>query len=290
MAPPLLDRRATRRRWLGTAATVCGILCGRTLPLTAQAGATRPEMQIEPTSTPPLIDGRLDDLAWQRPALPTGEWRSYNPLHGNAIPQQTTVWLTYDRDNLYIAFKCDDPEPDKIKTSVSRRDNIWADDWVGLSLDALGTGQQSYHMMVNPSGVQLDAAEQRRRRRRHIGRLGLGQRRPPHRHRLRRRNPAATAEHPVQRRAEPPHGPPVLAAREPSRRVGRLAAARTRQVGLRAERLGHVRRHPAPPASRHHSQSGGIAATEPRHAVALVPVRRCRPMLDSARSSVWRRR
>ena len=42
------------------------------------------EVQIEPTSTPPLIDGRLDDLAWQRPALPTGEWRSYDPLHGNA--------------------------------------------------------------------------------------------------------------------------------------------------------------------------------------------------------------
>ena len=37
-----------------------------------------------------------------------------------------------------------------------RRDNIWQDDWVGLSLDALGTGQLSYHMMVNPSGVQLD--------------------------------------------------------------------------------------------------------------------------------------
>ena len=46
--------------------------------------------------------------------------------------------------------------PSGIKTSITRRDNIWQDDWVGLSLDALGTGQLSYHMMVNPSGVQLD--------------------------------------------------------------------------------------------------------------------------------------
>ena len=30
------------------------------------------------------------------------------------------------------------------------------DDWVGLSLDALGTAQLSYHLLVNPSGIQLD--------------------------------------------------------------------------------------------------------------------------------------
>ena len=88
--------------------------------------------------------------------LPTGEFLSYNPLHGDPIPQKTTVWFAYDADYLYFAFKCDDPDPSGIKTSITRRDNIWQDDWVGLSLDALGTGQLSYHMMVNPSGVQLD--------------------------------------------------------------------------------------------------------------------------------------
>ncbi len=88
--------------------------------------------------------------------MPTGEWLSYNPLHGDRIAQKTTVWITYDTGYLYFAFKCDDPNPAGIKTSVTRRDNIWQDDWVGLSLDALGTGQLSYHMMVNPSGVQGD--------------------------------------------------------------------------------------------------------------------------------------
>ena len=72
------------------------------------------------------------------------------------MPQQTTVWVGYDKDALYFAFRCDDPEPSRIKTSVTRRDNIWSDDWVGLSLDALGTGQTSYHLLVNPSGIQLD--------------------------------------------------------------------------------------------------------------------------------------
>lgn len=108
-------------------------------------------------TTAPVIDGVLDDGAWTGRALPTGDqWRSYNPLHGDAIPQQTTVWVTYDEQALYFAFKCDDPDPAGIKTSVTRRDTIFPDDWVGLSLDALGTGQTSYHLMINPSGIQLD--------------------------------------------------------------------------------------------------------------------------------------
>ena len=105
---------------------------------------------------PPTIDGRLDDEAWTHAPVETTEWLSYNPLHGDKIAQHTTVWVAYDDNFFYFAFKCDDPEPQGIKTSVSRRDNIGGDDWVGLSLDSLGTGQQSYHMMVNPSGVQMD--------------------------------------------------------------------------------------------------------------------------------------
>ncbi len=104
----------------------------------------------------PVIDGTLDDSVWQGPELSTGAWGSYNPLHGAAIPQQTHVWIAYDDRYLYVAFRCDDPEPSRIKTSITRRDNIFSDDWVGLSLDALGTGQVAYHMMVNPNGVQLD--------------------------------------------------------------------------------------------------------------------------------------
>ena len=124
------------------------------LPVDAdEAGAP---MRATRLSRAPVIDGILDDEAWTSAPLPTGTWLSYNPLHGDRIPHQTTVWAAYDADAIYFAFRCDDPEPSGIKTSITRRDNIWNDDWVGLSLDALGTGQVSYHLMVNPSGIQLD--------------------------------------------------------------------------------------------------------------------------------------
>jgi uncharacterized protein DUF5916/cellulose/xylan binding protein with CBM9 domain len=141
----------------GRAIVVCFLVAsaGVASPALAQQ-FIRPELHATRAVSPPIIDGVLNDEAWQTSPLETGEWLSYSPLNGDHVPQTTTVWLTFDDDYLYFAFKCDDPQPNEIKTSITRRDNIWNDDWVGLSLDALGTGQLSYHMMVNPSGVQLD--------------------------------------------------------------------------------------------------------------------------------------
>ena len=140
---------------LVTAIVTVALALGAARSASAQAEA-RPDLRAIRAAAAPVIDGALDDEVWQSAPLPTGEWLSYNPLYGEAIPQKTTVWFSYDSDYLYFAFKCDDPDPSRIKTSITRRDNIFQDDWIGVSLDALGTGQMSYHMMVNPSGVQLD--------------------------------------------------------------------------------------------------------------------------------------
>ncbi len=103
-----------------------------------------------------MIDGKLDDAAWQTPPLKLGTWITYNPLFGEQMAQQTEVWVAYDKQYLYFAFRCLDPEPDKIKSAISRRDTQWNDDWVGLSLDSVGSHQSSYDMFVNPSGIQGD--------------------------------------------------------------------------------------------------------------------------------------
>jgi hypothetical protein len=139
-----------------------GLACA-SLALAASTGtavaadrADAPIIVAERVATPPRIDGVLDDRAWSASPVTTTDWISYNPLHGDTIPQLTRVWVAYDSDALYFAFDCEDPQPGGIKTSVARRDQIFNDDWVGLSLDPTGTGQLSYHMMVNPSGVQLD--------------------------------------------------------------------------------------------------------------------------------------
>jgi hypothetical protein len=106
--------------------------------------------------TPPVIDGVLDDEAWAGGPLKLDAWISYNPLYGDHVPQETAVWAAFDDRFLYFAFRCSDPEPARIRTGVRKRDALFNDDWVGLSLDSLGTRQTSYDMFVNPSGMQAD--------------------------------------------------------------------------------------------------------------------------------------
>src|SRR5690349_4246223 len=117
----------------------------------------RPEFVVSQAIQPPKIDGVLEDPAWQHPPLTLGDWISYNPLRGEKSTFRTDVRVAYDERYLYFAFHCFDPEPAKIRTTISRRDNVFNDDWIGFSVDSAATGQTSYDLLVIPSGIQMDA-------------------------------------------------------------------------------------------------------------------------------------
>lgn len=104
----------------------------------------------------PRIDGQLDDEVWKNGPILDRDFITYNPLFGDILPQRTQVFLAYDRAALYVAFRCRDTEPEKIKTSVCRRDSLFNDDWVGFSLESLGNRQSSFEFFVNPNGIQGD--------------------------------------------------------------------------------------------------------------------------------------
>ena len=116
----------------------------------------RPRLEPSRTTSPPSIDGVLDDAAWQGAPLPLTEWLTYNPLNGDKLPQRTEVRIVYDDKYIYFAFHCLDPEPAGVRTNISRRDSMWNDDWVGFSLDSVGNGQTAYDHFINPSGIQGD--------------------------------------------------------------------------------------------------------------------------------------
>ena len=113
---------------------------------------TRPEITPVRVSTPPSIDGVLEDDAWKGAALSLSEWLTYNPLNGDRIAQMTEVRAAYDDRHLYFAFHCVDPEPAKVRSTLSRRDNMWNDDWVGLSLDSVGQRPELVRPLHQPAG------------------------------------------------------------------------------------------------------------------------------------------
>jgi len=131
------------------------------LLLAGTAAATSGSQDIQPlepvkTATPPVLDGILDDEAWKNAAMVDDAWVTYNPINGNELPQRTRAYIAYDEQNLYFAFYCKDTHPGLIKTSLTKRDGIFEDDWVGLSLDTVGGKKYGYELFVNPSGAQAD--------------------------------------------------------------------------------------------------------------------------------------
>lgn len=108
------------------------------------------------TETPPIIDGSLDDSVWQKAPHETG-FKTYHPDYGIDMVQKTVVYYAYDQENLYFGFRCFDSEPNKIKASVSSRDNIHSDDWICINLDSFNDHQSLYALYCNPLGIQGDS-------------------------------------------------------------------------------------------------------------------------------------
>jgi len=124
--------------------------------LSASAKDTLDPLIPYKTDIPPVLDGELDDPVWQKAPHETG-FKTYHPDYDIDMVENSVVYYAYDRENLYFAFRCFDSQPDKVKASISRRDNIHADDWICINLDSFNDHQSLYALYVNPLGIQGDS-------------------------------------------------------------------------------------------------------------------------------------
>jgi len=111
--------------------------------------------QVRPAISEIVVDGHLDELAWQRATVIQ---LRYETRPGENIEPRvaTEVLLTHDDRNLYAAFKAHDPEPAAIRAQLSDRDRAFSDDFVGLVLDTFNDERRAFEFFVNPLGVQMD--------------------------------------------------------------------------------------------------------------------------------------
>ncbi|HET6851470.1 MAG TPA: carbohydrate binding family 9 domain-containing protein [Pyrinomonadaceae bacterium] len=103
---------------------------------------------------PPVIDGKLDEEVWQKAAV-LKDFYQIQP--GDNVPpsKPTEVLIGFDPKFLYIAFKVTD-EPDKVRATVAKRDNIFNDDYVGFMLDTFNDKRKAFEIFFNPLGIQGD--------------------------------------------------------------------------------------------------------------------------------------
>ena len=114
-------------------------------------------LKIPRFSSPPKIDGILENPVWEQEALKIEDFLQFAPKEKGTPSEKTVAYLGYDQKNLYIAFRCYDSEPQKIRASITNRDNLFDDDWVVIFLDTFNEKRRAFEFFINPVGVQGDA-------------------------------------------------------------------------------------------------------------------------------------
>lgn len=126
---------------------------------TTKGSFVLPPEKSQPVTIPrfessPVIDGKLDEEVWKN-AVVLKNFYQIQPGDNTPPSRQTEVLLGFDPKFLYIAFKATD-EPDKIRSTVAKRDNIFNDDYVGFFLDTFNDQRKAFEVFFNPLGIQAD--------------------------------------------------------------------------------------------------------------------------------------
>jgi len=103
-----------------------------------------------PAGGPITIDGVLSEAVWQTPG--SGGFTQRDPRDGQPASERTSVWVAFDRDNLYVAARLADAEPDKIVGRLGRRDEAVESDWFDVGFDPYHDRRSGYYFGVNPFG------------------------------------------------------------------------------------------------------------------------------------------
>ena len=114
-------------------------------------------LRIYRTNAPPVLDGVLDDAAWSQAAM-IDDMHQYDPVDHGEPSERTSIYLTYDDDNLYVAAFMWDSEPDQIRAREMVQDrDLRFDDAIAIYLDSFNNKRTAYHFQVNPNGSRDDA-------------------------------------------------------------------------------------------------------------------------------------
>lgn len=101
------------------------------------------------------IDSQIDSVLYILPDSAT-QFIQMEPMPGSPSVQNTVVFVLYDENTIYVAFKCYQ-DPASIKAKIQSRDKLSkSDDIVGIWLDTYNDKRTAFAFMINPLGTQFD--------------------------------------------------------------------------------------------------------------------------------------
>ena len=105
-------------------------------------------------ASPPVFEELSNGIT---AAMTISQFSQREPNDGDPASESTTAYLARDARNLYIAFRCEDRTPHRIRAHLARRDAVLQDDEVVVLLDTFHDRRRAYLFAVNPLGIQADA-------------------------------------------------------------------------------------------------------------------------------------
>jgi len=130
------------------------------MPASAQNALQDPgqkTIELVRTSTPPVIDGVLDDEVWKQAAY-IDDLHQVRPIEYAEPSERTEIYLLYDDDALYIGARMHMSNPSNITANVMRQhgQQMTQDDTLFVTIDPLNDRRSGYFFGINPNGVRLD--------------------------------------------------------------------------------------------------------------------------------------
>jgi len=119
----------------------------------AQEGA-RPAIVIERAASAPRLEDYLNGESG--PGTRVQGFLQREPGDLTPSTEQTTAYLSYDREHLYVVFVCRAADPSRIRARMTRRESVFEDDHVAVFLDTFNDQRRSYMFIVTPMGIQAD--------------------------------------------------------------------------------------------------------------------------------------
>jgi hypothetical protein len=155
-----LPRKCSRGRAAGTLAVALALI---TAPAAAQAPQDSQEargerrvLQAVPLQGTIVLDGSLDEPAWQAAAL-GADFVQQRPQPGDPATERTEVRVLYDERYLYVGMRMYDSRPDSIAAQLGRRDAVGLySDWAHVVIDSYHDRRTAFRFSVTPRGVMRD--------------------------------------------------------------------------------------------------------------------------------------
>lgn len=115
----------------------------------------KPDFHAVRIEKPVNLSGKLDDPLWLK-AIPVDLKFEASPCENTPARQRTVAMVLYDKETIYLGFRCFDSVPGNIRANLSDRDKIFGDDYVIATIDTYNNYQRGFEFAVNPFGIQGD--------------------------------------------------------------------------------------------------------------------------------------